>query len=68
MQTEIRNYLWRAPLLHAPTKKDIHHFLPSQGPKIQHRPVLLPAEATAEAILYQLFFLNIYQPINLFFP
>lgn len=69
MRTEIRNYLWWAPLLHPPTKADIHQFLPSQGPKRQHRPVLpFPAEAAAEAGLYQLSFLNIYQPINLFPP
>lgn len=69
MWTEIRNYLWWAPLLHPPTKADIHQFLPSQGPKIQHRPVLpFPAEAAAETSLYQLSFLNIYQPINLFSP
>lgn len=69
MWREIRNYLWWAPLLHPPTKADIHQFLPSQGPKIQHRPVLpFPAEAAAEAGLYQLCFLNIYQPINLFSP
>lgn len=69
MWTEIRNYLWWAPLLHPPTKADIHQFLPSQGPKIQHRPVLpFPAEAAAETSLYRLSFLNIYQPINLFSP